>query len=83
MSTNPQAEDRMRIMMESVTSDYYVVVEEAAKVAELMESVKRRWGKEFFTLHHGSELMESHKRLAAYNVRDGSIIKVSYFAEFP
>ncbi|KAH6834109.1 hypothetical protein C2S53_017003 [Perilla frutescens var. hirtella] len=76
-------DDRIRVMMESPTADYYIVLKETSKVEVLMESVRKRWGPEYFTLHHGSQLMESHKKLTAYNVRDGSVIKVSYFAEFP
>ncbi|KAH6834110.1 hypothetical protein C2S53_017004 [Perilla frutescens var. hirtella] len=69
--------------MESPTSEFYKVVPETESVKAVMEVVKRNWGDEYFTLHHNSIKMESDKLLSAYNVRDGSIIKVMYFAEFP
>lgn len=73
----------MMIKIESPTSEFFKDVPGTESVKGVMEIVKRNWGKEYFTLHHNSIKMESDKLLSAYNVRHGSIIKVSYFSEFP
>ncbi|KAL1533799.1 hypothetical protein AAHA92_33637 [Salvia divinorum] len=74
---------KMTIKLVSPTSEFYLSVPETDSVAALKTAVRRTWGSEYFTLHHNSVKMRSDKLLSAYGVRDGSIIKVAYFAEFP
>ncbi|KAL8485973.1 hypothetical protein ACS0TY_028035 [Phlomoides rotata] len=74
-------DEKIKIKVESQTSDFYVELKETDKVEDLMKIVKANWGDDYITLHHKSVLMESDKKLAAYNVKEGSTINVTYFAD--
>nr|GMC86343.1 hypothetical protein A4A49_13655 [Ipomoea batatas]GMC90477.1 hypothetical protein A4A49_13655 [Ipomoea batatas] len=66
-------EQKMRIKVESPTSEFRVEVKESDKA----------WGTEYMTLHCNSAEMHGDQPLSAYNLRDGSVIKVRVFADAP
>ncbi|OIT36936.1 hypothetical protein A4A49_58283, partial [Nicotiana attenuata] len=74
---------RIRIKVESPTSEFYVEVREKSRVRELMKIIIKVWGNEYMNLYHKSTEMKSDQILSAYNIKDGSIIKVKVFAEPP
>lgn len=73
----------MKIKVESPTSEINVELNETDKVKDLMKIVKKSWGDDYITLHHNSIQMQSDQPLSEYHVKDGSVIKVEYFAESP
>nr|GLL24817.1 hypothetical protein A4A49_13655 [Ipomoea trifida]GMC82196.1 hypothetical protein A4A49_13655 [Ipomoea batatas]GME12230.1 hypothetical protein A4A49_13655 [Ipomoea batatas] len=76
-------EQKMRIKVESPTSEFRVEVKESDKVRDLIKIVKQAWGTEYMTLHCNSAEMHGDQPLSAYNLRDGSVIKVRVFADAP
>nr|GMC79645.1 hypothetical protein A4A49_13655 [Ipomoea batatas] len=68
-------EQKMRIKVESPTSEFRVEVKESDKVRDLIKIVKQAWGTEYMTLHCNSAEMHGDQPLSAYNLRDGSVIK--------
>ncbi|KAG8378411.1 hypothetical protein BUALT_Bualt08G0134600 [Buddleja alternifolia] len=76
------AAEKIKIKVESPTSEFYVKMKEIDTVEDLMNIVKKTWGDDgSFTLRHYSELMENEKPLSAYNVKDGDVIKAEFFVE--
>nr|GMC98827.1 hypothetical protein A4A49_13655 [Ipomoea batatas]GMD39490.1 hypothetical protein A4A49_13655 [Ipomoea batatas]GMD41584.1 hypothetical protein A4A49_13655 [Ipomoea batatas]GMD46176.1 hypothetical protein A4A49_13655 [Ipomoea batatas] len=74
----------MRIKIESPTSEFRVEMKEHDKVKDLVKIIKQAWGSEYMTLHCNSAAeMNSDSPLTAYNLRDGSVVKVRVFADAP
>ncbi|KAL2231894.1 UNVERIFIED_CONTAM: hypothetical protein Sindi_1369400 [Sesamum indicum] len=74
---------KVKIKVESATSELYVELKETDGVQDLIEIVKMNWGDEYLTLHHHSTQMHPHHPLSAYNIKDGSVVKVNYYADSP
>ncbi|OIT36935.1 hypothetical protein A4A49_35025 [Nicotiana attenuata] len=74
---------RIRIKVESPTSEFYTEVRGNSTVKELMKIIIKVWGDEYMNLYHKSTKMKSDQFLSAYNIKDDSIVKVKVFAEPP
>ncbi|OIT19436.1 hypothetical protein A4A49_57913, partial [Nicotiana attenuata] len=72
---------RIRIKVESPTSEFYVEVREKSRVRILMNMIIKVWGDEYMSLYHKFTEMKSDQLLSTYNIKDGSIVKVKVFAE--
>ncbi|MCD7473160.1 hypothetical protein HAX54_014797 [Datura stramonium] len=73
----------MMIKFESPTSEFYAEVKEKSSVRELMKIITKVWGDEHMRLYHKSKEMKCDQFLSAYNIKDGSIVKVQVLAEAP
>ncbi|CAH9113876.1 unnamed protein product [Cuscuta epithymum] len=76
-------EKKLRIKVESPTSEFRAEVNGSGKVMDLIKIIKRAWGSEHMTLHTNSTEMKSDQPLSVYNLRDGSVVKVRVFADAP
>ncbi|OIT05277.1 hypothetical protein A4A49_61373 [Nicotiana attenuata] len=74
---------RIRIKVESPTSEFYTEVRGNSTVKELMKIIIKVWGDEYMSVYHKSTKMKSDQPLSAYNIKDGSIVKIKVFAEPP
>ncbi|OIT30393.1 hypothetical protein A4A49_13655 [Nicotiana attenuata] len=76
-------EQKIRVKVESPTSEFQVEVKGSDKVKDLIKIVKKVWGSDYMLLRHNSVEMQSDQPLSAYDVKDGSVIKVNVFVEAP
>ncbi|KAK4377702.1 hypothetical protein RND71_003998 [Anisodus tanguticus] len=76
-------EQKIRVKVESPTSEFQVEVKGSDKVKDLIKIVKKVWGSDYMLLRHNSVEMKSDQNLSTYGVKDGSIIRVTVFAEAP
>lgn len=76
-------EQKIRVKVESPTSEFQVEVKGSDKVKDLIKIVKKVWGSDYMLLRHNSVEMQSDQPLSAYDVKDGSVIRVNVFAEAP
>ncbi|KAF3617378.1 hypothetical protein BC332_26299 [Capsicum chinense] len=77
------SEQKIRIKVESPTSEFQVEVKASEKVKDLIKVVKKVWGSDYMLLRHNSVEMKSDQNLSVYGVKNGSVIKVTVFAEEP
>ncbi|CAN4109603.1 unnamed protein product [Withania somnifera] len=77
------SQQKIRVKMESPTSEFHVEVKASDKVKDLIKIVKKVWGSDYMLLRHNSVEMKSDQTLSAYGVKNGSVIKVTVFAEEP
>ncbi|KAM3288163.1 hypothetical protein P3S67_021593 [Capsicum chacoense] len=77
------SEQKIRIKVESPTSEFQVEVKASEKVKDLIKVVKKVWGSDYMLLSHNSVEMKSDQNLSVYGVKNGSVIKVTVFAEEP
>ncbi|KAF3655930.1 putative TSL-kinase interacting protein 1-like isoform X1 [Capsicum annuum] len=95
-STNPSLKlkipstrgGKLTINIKSPTSEMYTEVKEADKVKDLEKLIKKSWGDNddndyHMILYHKSIILKSDHFLSSYNLRDGSVIRVSILAEPP
>lgn len=61
----------------------YPEVKETDKVRDLANIIEQAWGNDPMILRHNGVEMQSDQPLSVYNVRDGSVVKVSVLAEPP
>lgn len=78
-----RSEQKIRVKVESPTSEFYVEVKASDKVKDLIKIVKKVWGSDYMLLRHNSVEMKSDQNLSTYGVKNGSVIKVTVFAEEP
>ncbi|TMW95442.1 hypothetical protein EJD97_008816 [Solanum chilense] len=78
-----RAEQKIKVKVESPTSEFYVEVKASDKVKDLIKIVKKVWGSDYMLLSHNSVEMKADQTLSTYGVTNGSIIKVTVFAEGP
>lgn len=76
-------EQKIRVKVESPTSEFQVEVKGSDKVKDLIKIVKKVWGSDYMLLRHNSVEMQIDQPLSAYDVKDGSVIRVNVFAEAP
>nr|GLL36312.1 uncharacterized protein LOC109229625 [Ipomoea trifida] len=76
-------EDTMIVKVRSPTSEMYPEVKETDKVRDLAKIIEQAWGNDPMILRHNGVEMQSDQPLSVYNVRDGSVVKVSVLAEPP
>lgn len=76
-------EQKVRVKVESPTSEFQVEVKGSDKVNELIKIVKQAWGSDYMLLRHNSVEMKGDEPLSVYDVKDGSVIRVNVFAEAP
>ncbi|KAJ8532829.1 hypothetical protein K7X08_015718 [Anisodus acutangulus] len=77
-------EGKLTINVKSPTSEMYAEVKEADKVKDLEKLIKKAWGdNDYMALYHKSIKLKSEQFLSSYNLRDGSIVRVSVLAEPP
>lgn len=76
-------EQKIRVKVESPTSEFQVEVKGSDKVKDLIKIVKKVWGSDYMLLRHNSVEMQIDQPLSAYDVKDGSVIKVNVFVEAP
>nr|GMD44537.1 uncharacterized protein LOC109229625 [Ipomoea batatas]GMD47799.1 uncharacterized protein LOC109229625 [Ipomoea batatas] len=76
-------EDTMIVKVRSPTSEMYPEVKETDKVRDLANIIEQAWGNDPMILRHNGVEMQSDQPLSVYNVRDGSVVKVSVLAEPP
>ncbi|OIT40612.1 hypothetical protein A4A49_22931 [Nicotiana attenuata] len=75
---------KLKIKVESETSEFNVKIKETDKVGDLLEIIKVNWGDDCsYKLEHYSIEMKTDQPLSAYNLRDGSVVKVTCFADSP
>nr|GMD41585.1 uncharacterized protein LOC109229625 [Ipomoea batatas] len=73
----------MIVKVRSRTSEMYPEVKETDKVRDLAKIIEQAWGNDPMILRHNGVEMQSDQLLSVYNVRDGSVVKVSVLAEPP
>ncbi|WMV52368.1 hypothetical protein MTR67_045753 [Solanum verrucosum] len=78
-----RAEQKIKVKVESPTSEFYVEVKASDKVKDLIKIVKKVWGSDYMLLSHNSVEMKGDQTLSTYGVTNGSVIKVTVFAEEP
>ncbi|KAH0720932.1 hypothetical protein R3W88_027857 [Solanum pinnatisectum] len=78
-----RAEQKIKVKVESPTSEFYVEVKASDKVKDLIKIVKKVWGSDYMLLSHNSVEMKGDQTLSTYGVKNGSVIKVTVFAEEP
>ncbi|XP_009757347.1 uncharacterized protein LOC107775024 [Nicotiana tabacum] len=76
-------EGKLTINVKSPTSEMYAEVKQADKVKDLEKVIKKAWGDDYLDLYYKSIKMKSDQPLSFYNLRDGSIVRVSLLAEPP
>nr|GMC98826.1 uncharacterized protein LOC104210209 [Ipomoea batatas]GMD39489.1 uncharacterized protein LOC104210209 [Ipomoea batatas]GMD46177.1 uncharacterized protein LOC104210209 [Ipomoea batatas] len=76
-------ENMMIVKVRSRTSEMYPEVKETDKVRDLAKIIEQAWGNDPMILRHNGVEMQSDQPLSVYNVRDGSVVKVSVLAEPP
>ncbi|XP_016487687.1 uncharacterized protein LOC107807761 [Nicotiana tabacum] len=76
-------EGKLTINVKSPTSEMYAEVKQADKVKDLEKVIKKAWGDDYLALYYKSIKMKSDQPLSFYNLRDGSIVRVSLLAEPP
>ncbi|XP_060201500.1 uncharacterized protein LOC132630024 isoform X1 [Lycium barbarum] len=76
-------EGKLMINVKSPTSEMYAEVKEADKVKDLEKLIKKAWGDDYMALYYNSIKLKSDMFLSSYNLRDGSIVRVSVLAEPP
>lgn len=95
LSTSPTSSDaaasgladeeqrRIIVKVKSRTSEMYPEVKETDKVRDLVKIIEQAWSNDPMILRHNGVVMQSDLPLSVYNVRDGSVLKVSVLAEPP
>ncbi|KAK4724811.1 hypothetical protein R3W88_027590 [Solanum pinnatisectum] len=75
---------KIRFKVESETSEFSVTMKETDKVKDLVEIVKANFGDDlYYTLEHNSIEMKSDQALSTYNLKDGSIVNVTWSVDSP
>ncbi|KAK4345548.1 hypothetical protein RND71_035724 [Anisodus tanguticus] len=73
---------KLKIKVESDTSEFNVMMKETDKVKDLLEIIKANWGNDLsYKLEHHSIEMKTDEALSAYNLKDGSVVNVTYFVD--
>lgn len=74
---------RMKVKVESETSELHLEVKETEKVENLMKTIKKAWadGTDFINLYYKGEEMKKDQPLSFYHIVDGSVIKLKVSAD--
>lgn len=72
----------IKIKVESETSEFNMSIKDTDKAKGLLEIIKAEWGDDLsYKLEYYSVEMKIDEVLSAYNLKDGSVVKVTWLVD--